>query len=128
MNTRRINSAAEVINTALTQNRTAAGIALALESTGFLVTPELGKLRAQVAELEEQVAALRAQGSVLRQVDGITRRLAPTQVLSEGDVAPQVQRLRDLLAGQRAAVEDPNGLHHDYRLGRDLPEMGGAQC
>jgi hypothetical protein len=54
MNTRRINSAAEVINTALTQNRTAAGIALALESTGFLVTPELEKLRARVAELEAE--------------------------------------------------------------------------
>jgi len=128
MNTRRINSAAEVINAALTQNRTAAGIALALESTGFLVTPELEQIRAQVAELEEQVAALQAQGSVPWQADGITRRLAPTQALRKDDVTPQVQKLRDLLAGQRTAVEDPNGLHHDYRLGRDLPETGGTSC
>ena len=85
MNTRRINSAAEVINAALTQNRTAAGIALALESTGFLVTPELEQIRAQVAELEEQVAALQAQGSVPWQADGITRRVAPSQALREDD-------------------------------------------
>lgn len=45
------------------------------------------------------------------------------------DVAPQVEKLRSLLAGQRAAVE---GLHegpphHSYRLGRDLPGTGGAR-
>ncbi|MGW0821784.1 hypothetical protein [Streptomyces sp. NPDC002845] len=44
------------------------------------------------------------------------------------DVTPQVQQLRALLAGQRAAVEDPHDspLHHDYRVPRDLPETGGA--
>ena len=40
MNTRSVNSAAGVINAALTQNRTAAGIALALESAGLLMSPE----------------------------------------------------------------------------------------
>jgi hypothetical protein len=44
------------------------------------------------------------------------------------DVRPQVRKLRALLAGQRTVIEDPNGLHHDYRLGRDLPETGGAPC
>lgn len=39
MNTKLVNSAASVINAALTQNRTAAGIALALESAGLLTTP-----------------------------------------------------------------------------------------
>jgi hypothetical protein len=45
-------------------------------------------------------------------------------------VTPQVQKLRALLAGQRAAVEDPHDspLHHPYVLGRDLPPVGGAQC
>lgn len=44
------------------------------------------------------------------------------------DVTPQVRKLRALLAGQRAAVEDPHDspLAHSYRVGRDLPEMGGA--
>ena len=60
------------------------------------------------------------------QPDGITQRIAPTQALrDEEDVTPQVRKLRSLLAGQRADVADPNGLHHDYRLGRDLP-TGGA--
>jgi hypothetical protein len=48
-------------------------------------------------------------------------------VAAQEDVTPQVTKLRALLAGQRTAVEDPNGLHHSYRLGRDLPEMGGAR-
>jgi hypothetical protein len=48
----------------------------------------------------------------------------------EADVSPQVEKLRGLLSGQRAAVEDPHDspLHHDYRVGRDLPELGGATC
>jgi hypothetical protein len=39
------------------------------------------------------------------------------------DVTPQVTKLRSLLAGQRAAAEDPHDspLHHAYRVGRDLP-------
>lgn len=56
MNTRLVNGAAGVINAALAQCRTAAGIALALESAGLLMTPEtaaeLKQLRARVAELE----------------------------------------------------------------------------
>lgn len=54
MNTKLINSAAGVINAALTQNRTAAGIALALDSAQLLLTPEttaeLAALQARVAE------------------------------------------------------------------------------
>ncbi|WP_262058575.1 hypothetical protein [Streptomyces sp. STR69] len=53
MNTKAINSAAGVINAALTQGRTAAGIALALDSAGLLITPEtaaeLEQLRARFA-------------------------------------------------------------------------------
>ncbi|MFD4572054.1 hypothetical protein ACFWNK_02015 [Streptomyces sp. NPDC058417] len=40
MNTRLVNSAAGVINAAMAQGRTAAGIALALESAGLLMSPE----------------------------------------------------------------------------------------
>ena len=45
------------------------------------------------------------------------------------DVSPQVKKLRALLAGQRAELEDPHDspLHHDYRLGRDVPGMGDAR-
>jgi hypothetical protein len=37
-------------------------------------------------------------------------------------VAPQVAKLRQILAGQRAALEDPHDspLHHPYAKGRDL--------
>jgi hypothetical protein len=65
--------------------------------------------------------------------DGITRRIAPTQALREDepaeDVSPQVAKLRDLLAGQRAAVEDPHDgpLAHRYLVPRDLPPLDGAR-
>lgn len=53
MNTKLVNSTAGVINAALTQNHTAAGIALALESAGLLMGPdtaaELARLRAEHA-------------------------------------------------------------------------------
>jgi hypothetical protein len=56
VNTKLVNSAAGVILAALTQNRTSAGVALALESAGLLMTPEtaveLASLRARAAELE----------------------------------------------------------------------------
>lgn len=71
------------------------------------------------------VTRVTARSGVL--ADGITRRFAPTQALRDDDVTPQVRKLRNLLAGQRAAAEDdPYGLHHAYRVGRDLPETGGA--
>ncbi|MEU1448720.1 hypothetical protein [Streptomyces mirabilis] len=89
------------------------------------------RLRARVAELlaerretnealDDAVQALRA--------DGITRRIAPTQALAE-DVTPQVLKLRNLPAGQRAALEDPHDgpLHHRYALGHDMPELGGGR-
>ncbi len=46
-----------------------------------------------------------------------------THAAHDGDVRPQVRELRNLLAGQRAAIEDPHDspLHHPYRLGHDLP-------
>lgn len=58
MNTRLVNTAAGVINAALTTNRTAAGIALALESAQLLMSPEIA------AELE------RFRGLELGDTDG----------------------------------------------------------
>ncbi|GKQ39512.1 hypothetical protein ALMP_60390 [Streptomyces sp. A012304] len=44
------------------------------------------------------------------------------------DVAPQVQKLRALLAGQREGNgEFHDALHHSYRVSHDLPETGGGQ-
>lgn len=93
MNTKLINSAAGVINAALTQNRTAAGIALALDSAGMLMTPETA------AEL----AGLRARFAVSdHSVDEDPIAFALTdKPVDEDDVRPQVRRLRALLAGQR---------------------------
>lgn len=45
---------------------------------------------------------------------------------SDEDVTPQVTKLRALLAGQRADGEHYAATHHAYRVGRDLPETGGA--
>ncbi|MFF5404557.1 hypothetical protein ACFY8K_17050 [Streptomyces misionensis] len=58
MNTKSVNAAAGVIQAAQQQDRTAAGIALALESAQLLQSPEsaaeVEQLRARVAELEAQ--------------------------------------------------------------------------
>ncbi|MFF9271091.1 hypothetical protein [Streptomyces rochei] len=66
MNTKRVNGAAGVILAALTQNRTPAGIALALESAGLLMTPETAEDMASTATeavrvAEESVTELRRE-------------------------------------------------------------------
>ncbi|MEU8717518.1 hypothetical protein [Streptomyces sp. NPDC048663] len=58
MNVNLVNSAAGVINAALAQNRTAAGIALALDSAQLLMTPETA---AELTRLQERVAELEAR-------------------------------------------------------------------
>ena len=92
---------------ALMDDRTASAVSPVLAA----VLTEAERLRARVAELESQLAALAAQGEALRDraaqgsADKLTRLLAPVQALRE---------------------DDPNGLHHTYRVSRDLPELGGA--
>lgn len=66
MNTKRVNSAAGVILAALQQSRTPAGIALALESAGLLMTPETANDMASVSQdavrvAEESVTELRRE-------------------------------------------------------------------
>lgn len=101
MNTRLVNSAAGVINAALTQNRTAAGIALALDSAQLLMSPdtpaELKRLGDRVLELEQLLAEKD------RPVDEDPIAFVLTGK-TEADVRPQVRRLRALLAGQREQV------------------------
>ncbi|MFI8294478.1 hypothetical protein ACIGCZ_00875 [Streptomyces nigra] len=125
MNPKLVNCAADVILAALTQNRTAAGIALALDSAQLLQSPgttaETQRLVDRVAELEAKLAEYE------RPVDEDPIRYTLTdaaEAVVDG-APPQVQKLRGLLAVQRAAVEDPHDspLHHDYLIGRDLPEV-----
>ncbi|NUS22731.1 MAG: hypothetical protein HOV92_00685 [Streptomyces sp.] len=164
MNTKLVNTAADVINAALTQNRTAAGIALALDSAQLLQSPETAKelerLRVEVASLKVAVEAPELCADCGHQedahsVDGetdcmasgarllkcscsyfiprygaaelVVEPVAAPLVVTE-DMAPQVRKLRALLAGQRLATEDPFGLHHDYRVSRDLPQVGEQPC
>lgn len=70
---------------------------------------------------------LPAPGSSERPVNELTSVYMPVASLRE-DVSPQVKKLRNLLAGQRASLEDPHDspLAHPYRLSHDLPELGGA--
>lgn len=81
MNTRLVNSVAGVINAALTQNRTAAGIAMALESAQLLMSPdmaaELETLRKRVAELDAGLPAM--QEALLKALDRVAElEAAPT--------------------------------------------------
>jgi hypothetical protein len=66
MNTRSVNSAAGVILAAMQQNRTAAGIALALESAGLLMSPEAAADLASVSTDAVSVAE-RAVGELKRE-------------------------------------------------------------
>jgi hypothetical protein len=62
VNTKLLNSAAEVIVDALARRRTAIGVAIALDSAQMLTTPEtaveLERLRREVAELKNTVLRL----------------------------------------------------------------------
>lgn len=163
MNTRRVQAAAGVILAAQKTRKTAAGIAIALESAQLLQSPEsaaeVAALRDRVASLTESLRDAAGQVAALEsELGGAAARVAELETLSETtkrimadaaaqvglagdriaeletrlgrdaeqrhlmdpldhtlealaprttDVRPQVQQLRDLLAGQRAAVETP---------------------
>ena len=187
MNTKRVNSAAGVINEVLAQDRTAAGIALALESAQLLMSPEtaaeLERLRSEVAALrverhstnealDDAVQALRERekreaivakfvadraGYIIairnchpdngHDYDRWQGHAAARRQLSEllglpvawppeddASVKKSADKLTALLAGgrQRMLREVPDGehaatVHHDYRVGHDLPESDGAR-
>ncbi|MFF9894912.1 hypothetical protein [Streptomyces longispororuber] len=76
---------------------------------GETLTPAVDWLIARVAELEAERHSTNealSDAMVERSADRLTRFFAPSQALRED-------------------VPD-SPLHHDYRLGRDLPETGGA--
>ncbi|MER5715787.1 hypothetical protein [Streptomyces sp. NPDC002132] len=76
--------------------------------------------REVLAAVEKACAAWRTPGQGLRSDEA--------EAEPDEDVSPQVAKLRSLLAGQREAVEGEHYavVHHAYRVGRDLPETGGA--
>ncbi|MEV6180135.1 hypothetical protein [Streptomyces sp. NPDC052015] len=123
MNTRSVNSAAGVILAALQQNRVPAGIALALDSAGLLMTPEtareLAELRARVAELESALEGQRA--------GHFTEAARLLEDTGRDDDA--VNLLDNVAAGIQAHAEGEHyaATHHTYRVGRDLPPLDGAQ-
>ncbi|MFH8336901.1 hypothetical protein [Streptomyces sp. AM6-12] len=190
MNTRAVNAAAGVVQAALEQGRTAAGVALALESAQLLQSPEhaaeLERLRLEAAGLRSQLALFNewraADGAriaeLLAERHKTNEALADVTVALRGaheetdpgacqgcgslpeqwcpdcaacekgcfggfdgnecthgnapwrrpSTAESADRLTRLLAPTQALLEDPHDspLHHGYRLGRDLPQMGGA--
>ncbi|MGA5330988.1 hypothetical protein ACPCJT_20385 [Streptomyces griseoincarnatus] len=102
MNTRLVNTAAGVILRALTQNRTAAGIALALESAQLLQSPET------VAEMER----LRAQSSEaypgeLVMLRGLVATLRVVAV--HGDLADVVKLLDEHQRDEQDAFAEMGG-------------------
>jgi hypothetical protein len=107
-----------------------------VKRAGELVT-ENAALRARVAELEAErhstnealsdaAEALRANRDRIAELEA----LKPAEIQTRRDVSPRAEKLRALLAGQRASLEDPHDgpLAHRYRIPRDLPETGGAGC
>ncbi|MFI8278566.1 hypothetical protein ACIGBH_27570 [Streptomyces sp. NPDC085929] len=151
MNTKALNSLADLICRAQEQDRTPMGIAFAIDAAGRHMTPdvaaELARLRARVAELEAAAAPLpdTEGGTAFRQI-GITPSLQglraelriegfpPLVGRYSGAGMRRVDDRRELLLIEpalvfvRAPLEDPHDgpLHHEYRLGHDLPEMPHA--
>ncbi|MFI2761332.1 hypothetical protein ACH5A3_21060 [Streptomyces echinatus] len=94
-----------------------------------------------IAKLRGEVAALRAErhetnealDDVVRELRWLRPRTAEQRPADEApkvedDVTPQVEKLRNLLAGQREELDGEHyaSVHRDYRKSRDLPQTGGA--
>lgn len=144
MNTKSVNSAAGVILAALTQNRTAAGIALALDSAQMLMAPEtaseLERLRTQVAMLQVEVEApelcadcghlegahsggdVDCTASGARLLKCTCSFFIPRYSAAGLVVEPASVPVRSV------SLEDPHDgpLAHQYRVSRDLPGLGGG--
>lgn len=121
MNTKLVNSAAGAINAALMQNRTAAGIALALESAQMLMSPEtaaeLDRLKLRLAELERAYSVDTA--ALQRRIDGLERE--------RRESGPSAEWFAEAFSPKPAEGEHYASTHHDYRTPRDLPELGGQR-
>jgi hypothetical protein len=97
VNTKLVNSAAGVINAALGQDRTAAGIALALESAQLLAAP------GTVAELERLAGLLVARSEELLAAEARVAELLAERHSTNESLDEALQELR-LLNTQRGDV------------------------
>ncbi|MGA5506867.1 hypothetical protein [Streptomyces umbrinus] len=103
MNVKRVNCAADVILAALTQNRTAAGIATALESAGLLMSPDTA------AEL----------AAVRRSVDAQFPKVA--EFLAEEPLLTVYRASHDSIVLGRYRNKDAARLHCDTLMLREQP-------
>jgi hypothetical protein len=89
------------------------------------VEAENARLRARASELE---GIARDAWSYAAQLEGRLREIEQTPFNLDAEVS--ADKLTRLLAPTQALREDPHDspLHRDWRLGRDLPEMGGSPC
>ncbi|MFD8577212.1 hypothetical protein ACFV1H_18005 [Streptomyces virginiae] len=132
MNTKALNSLAQLICAAQEQDRTPMGIAFAIDAAGRHMSPEVSaelvRLRARVTELEaERHATNEALSDAAEQLRRDRDRIAELEAERSRPVpvlraAAGLERLRRELA---RPVEDPHDspLHQTYRLGRDFPEV-----
>jgi hypothetical protein len=148
VNTRRVNGAAGVINAALAQCRTAAGIALALESAQLLMTPEtaaeLERYRAmELGDTDGRVSAtcadpghptwLRAASDNracpwcrVAELEALTpARHQTCRVCGAGYVFGEPCTQCEFRA--RMAAEAQARVRRPYRVGHDLPGLGGQR-
>ncbi|MFF7949072.1 hypothetical protein [Streptomyces griseorubiginosus] len=93
MNARLVNTVADVINAALTQNRTAAGIAMALESAQLLQSPETA---AEVQRLRDENELLRLNHT---QIQASLTRMSAELGQALRDAAEDLPLLRANLQG-----------------------------
>lgn len=134
---RSVNAAADVIHRAQVNGaQTAAGLAMALESAQLLVSPEMARRMAELEQMETRLKALLpteplplvmlGEGAPLRAARAVWEQVAAV-VGVELPTRPRVEESAGRLRALLAPSDDPCGLHHEYRLGRDLPGTGGAR-
>lgn len=143
---RSVNAAADVIHRAqLNGTQTAAGIAIELDSARLLMSPEMAHRMAALEQMETRLRALlptkprpeyglpndlaasAAEYGVWQLVAEVLGVEVPTRPAPSAEES--ADKLTRLLAPTQALREDDsNGLRHTYRLGRDLPELGGTPC
>ncbi|NUS83624.1 MAG: hypothetical protein HOY75_12985 [Streptomyces sp.] len=96
---------------------------------------EMDRLRARIAELEAErhvtnealddaVGELRTSYAERARRETHPGRRQAWRMLAQIE---ESERVADALLTQALRGDDEFGLHHDYRVGRDLPESGGAR-
>jgi hypothetical protein len=91
------------------------------------------ELRAQVAALrDERHSTNEALSDAAERMRADRDRIAELEALKpaaiHGVSRPSVEWVAETFSPKPASRDDdPNGLHHTYRVGRDLPELGGQR-